>query len=702
VYGRNAFFPPQAQSAEFDVQYKNGHPVFMAQIYPVQHNPVTGAVRYCTKMTVTVRTRDAGAAELPSAAKTTPVIRSELGLLVDNPSAIAELASGPVASSDYEYLIVTTDSLKNDFGAFIDFNARRGFRTKIATVRSITAQFTTGYIDDQEKIRAFIKQEYAAHNIQYVLLVGDAEATSPNRIPDRKLYSEDWDFNYTGKPEDHYADSIPADMYYGCLDDAPHDWKPAAGKTLWGDYGTEDVTFEVAVGRFPVDNAAELNTMINKTIRYSEQPVESLCTRALLAGEFLWGPPEQADTCYGDDEMEQLIGTCNVTYGPLTGFTPGEWRITKVYDRVHTWTFNDIVDSLKSSKAAIVDHEGHGNVTYMLKSDIAAMTSDAFPQSGTPETGNYFIAMSGACESGAFDNDEDGTIVGDCVAERLTKGLATGAVAAIFNARYGFGSDGSNNVAPTDGSEQRIRRYFHHGLLGLGIHTLGKLDAYSKEINKALWTNPDITGYESYFGQMKWETYEKNIMGDPALSVWTDVPRTLTPSLPSPLTSNSFMVQLPKYSVVALADPSTGGIIVSATSGDSSSLTIHNDVLSSYLQANPTGQLKVIIKAHNFYPWSGTVQCAMQNSTRNPIAAHSIILDAHYNNRTLGYTLTTATIVSIELFNARGFRVTYSKKLEPAGLHSFQLDHQALAMGMYYCKLTAGQQAWNGKILLFK
>jgi hypothetical protein len=702
VFGRNTFFPAQVNSAGCEVQYKGGHPIFMAQIYPVQHNPVTGAVRYYAKMTVTVYTRDVVGSEKPAALKTNPAIKSELGLLVDNPSGIAKLAVGVVTPDDYEYLIVTTDALKNSFGAFVDFNTRRGMRTRIATLESIRTQFVSGYVDDQERIRASIKKEYSDHNIRYVLLAGDAEAASPNRIPDRKLYAEDWDFNYSGKPEDFSADSIPADMYYGCLDDAPHDWKPAVGKTRWGDTGTEDVTFEVAVGRFPVDNASELNNMINKTIKYSERPVDSLCTRALLAGEFLWGLPDHPVNCYADDELEQLVGTCSETYGPLTGFMPGIWRITRLYDRVRPWTFNDFADSLRINKPAIFDHEGHSNATFLARGDITAMTPAAFPQNGTPETGNYFIAISGGCYSGAFDNDNIGATGPDCVAEHLTKGLATGAVAALFNSRYGFGSDGTNGVAPTDGSEQRLRRYWHHGLLGLGIHTLGKLDAYTKEMNKALWTSTDITGYNSYFGQMKWETYEKNIIGDPALSVWTGVPSVLTPVLPSPLTTTSFYTEVPRYSTLALADPSTGSIIVSATSGDESSLTIENTVLTAWLQTHPTGQLKVIIKAHNYYPWSGVVQCNINNGIHGSGFSSSNGLVVKIHNQTIHYTLPTAGNFSVELFNARGVCVGHRTRYEHAGEYVIGFDQDNLAKGIYYCQLAFSREKWKGRIINIK
>lgn len=708
AYLINREFPLKVQSEAFEMQYKGGHPIFMAQIYPVQYNPVSGTVRYFKKMTVTVQTAPAN--EKPTVYNATPVVKDELARLVDNPAGIAKLTAGPVTANDYEYLIITTNTLSTaaGFTNFIAFNKRRGMRTKIATIETIRTSMTGA--DDQEKIRAYVKQEYANCNIKYVLLGGDAEATAGNRIPWRGLYSEDWDYNYTGAAQDHYTDNIPADMYYGCLDAAPNDWHAVGGR--WGTYGTEDKTFEVYVGRWCLDNTTDLNNIVNKTITYSESPVDSLCKRVLFAGEYLWGPPNHPATCYGNDELEQIINTCtSPSYAPYTtvGFpTAGTnaFTITKLYDysTSGSWGATQFINGLKTSKASIILHEGHSNANYLFRMSNSSVTTANFSQACTPATGNYLIATSGGCYPGAFDNNNVGTITTtDCFAEQLTTKLATGAVAVIFNSRYGFGSDGRNGVIGTDGSEQRLRRYFWSGLFSLGYHNLGRLDAYCKEVNADGWTNSTIVGtagYVSYWGQLKWETYEKNILGDPALSVWTAQPQTLSPILPSPLTTTTITLAVPKFSVVAIAT-ATDSIITSVTSGNAGTVTINNTVLTAYLQTHPQATLHVIIKAHNYRPYNGTMTVNIGTGIVGN-AAEGAVFSFRMLPQGIIFSCATPAAVSLGVYNARGVLVrALAEGTTSTGEHTVSFDNLGLSRGMYFCRLrTAGMEYFTSQFII--
>lgn len=699
VYQQNSYYPAKLRSESFETQHKGGHPIFMTQLNPVQYNPISGQIRYYPKITVTVHTQSVRADE--QMYKTNPDVVNSLSYLVDNPTAVrADMKSSPITASDYEYLIVTTNTLKDVFTDFIAFNLRRGMRTKVATLETISSSMTGA--DDMEKIRNYVKQEYKNCNINYLLLVGDPDQYSANKIPIRKLYSEDWDYNYTGLSKDHYTDNIPCDMYYGCLDDAPHDWKPTSG-SKWGDYGTEDKTYEVYVGRWSCDNATEVGNLISKTIKYSESPVADQVTNTLLAGEFLWGPPDHPASCYGDDEMEQIIGTCNTSYGPTTGF-PSSWTIDKLYSKQGAWTFATFLSRLKSSKATIVNHEGHSNATYLFGG--SAFTTSNFPQNGTAANGNYFLVMSGGCYPGALDNNNLGSVSQtDCVSEQLTADITTGAVASILNSRYGFGSDGANGVIGTDGSEQKIRRYFHDGLFGKQYHNLGRIDAYSKEAIADGWTNSTIVGtagYVSYWGQLKWEVYEKNVLGDPALSIWTAKPDSLKPTLPT-VTSTKFTVSVPKYSVVALLDPTANTIITSKRGDETGSISIENAVLTSYLQAHPQGTIKVAIKAHNKYPYSGTATVNISTGIIGGVGPNSALSSVNMLTQGVRYSLSKTTNVSMSLYNAKGALVWQAAgEMKTAGDHTVSFNDCNLSNGMYYYWLFAGAQKYMGKISYIK
>ncbi|MBN1130383.1 MAG: hypothetical protein JXA71_15430, partial [Chitinispirillaceae bacterium] len=135
IYERNAFFPDAAARAWFRVQYKNGHPLLISSVNPVQYNPVTGQVRYYKKISVRATTTPSialskSAGDELLGPQCTPAIQSQLSELVDNPEAAAFVPMTAKTDSSYEYLVITTDALKNNFADFIAFNRRRAMRTK--------------------------------------------------------------------------------------------------------------------------------------------------------------------------------------------------------------------------------------------------------------------------------------------------------------------------------------------------------------------------------------------------------------------------------------------------------------------------------------------------------------------------------------------------------------------------------------------
>lgn len=46
VYERNEFYPKSVRENWFSTQYKNGVPIFITSLNPVQYNPVTGKIKY--------------------------------------------------------------------------------------------------------------------------------------------------------------------------------------------------------------------------------------------------------------------------------------------------------------------------------------------------------------------------------------------------------------------------------------------------------------------------------------------------------------------------------------------------------------------------------------------------------------------------------------------------------------------------------
>jgi hypothetical protein len=107
--------------------------------------------------------------------------------------------------------------------------------------------------------------------------------------------------------------------------------------------------------------------------------------------------------------------------------------------------------------------------------------------------------------SGGFDNP-DGY---DCIAEEFTSTSTHGAVAGVWNARYGFFWSFS-----TDGDSQRIHRQFWDAVYGEGKVHLGAANHDSKDDNL----------YMIHRSCIRWVYYETNLFGDPALTLAEPVP----------------------------------------------------------------------------------------------------------------------------------------------------------------------------------
>ena len=88
----------------------------------------------------------------------------------------------------------------------------------------------------------------------------------------------------------------------------------------------------------------------------------------------------------------------------------------------------------------------------------------------------------------------------------------------IANSRYGWGQQGS-----TDGASQFFHREFIDAIFDENFYTVGKALNDAK-IDAIPFINQPV---------MYWCTYETNIIGDPAIEIWTDTPEEIVASYPT-------------------------------------------------------------------------------------------------------------------------------------------------------------------------
>lgn len=140
--------------------------------------------------------------------------------------------------NDYNLLIITDNQFVNILNPLVRWKHQKGYKTKVVSTQ------TTG--NTAVSIKDYIENEYNMFNIEYVLLVGDA-----NYIPQ---INSTW--------------GIPSN----CADN----WFDLYEHSYYSDFGytdfQEDYLPEVLIGRFSVQTITQLNNMISKTINYEKDP----------------------------------------------------------------------------------------------------------------------------------------------------------------------------------------------------------------------------------------------------------------------------------------------------------------------------------------------------------------------------------------------------------------------------------------------
>jgi hypothetical protein len=462
-------------------------------IYPCTLVPSTGTVLFSTSLRITIETvPSAAAAAAAPAARRREALRS-LGNRVENPglaiayaAPISSLEDTAVPGTIVHYVIITSVELAPYFQPLVDLKARCGMRARIVDTAWIAA--TYGGIDLQEKIRNFVRFAYENWQTTYVLLGGDNEV-----IPHRGFYAK------VGMTVDT---DIPSDLYYSCLDG---NWNKD-GDQYFGEPGEEDLLSEVIVGRLPVDSPAEIENSLGKISSYTLAPIPAQCTSVGLFGELLWSIAG-VNTWGGDYKNEIRYGSSS--WGFTTAGVPSGFSTPVLYDSESgSWNVNDVLPILNGG-INIVNHCGHSNLYSVMRlatGDVASLTNDGV-------AAGFFICYSQGCYAASFDNrDETGAIhEEDCIAEALVTD-EHGAVAFVGNTRLGWDAPGS-----TCGVSQFFDRQFFDALFGEGITRLG--DA----LEDSRIDNISYIGYDA----VRWVYYGMCLLGDPALSVWTDTPRAI-------------------------------------------------------------------------------------------------------------------------------------------------------------------------------
>ena len=487
VYASKGVYPVENHGV-VTTQYKNGYGFAFTSFTPVQYIPSEGKVMYAKTVRVRVNTASSKA-DHNANLWGTQEIKNSVKRLAQNPEMVENYDTRGREVNAYDILIITSSDYVEAYNEYRNYYESIGLRNRIVVLSDIYETMTG--IDEQDKIRNYIIQEYQNNGILMVVLGGDVDI-----MPYRGFYC------YVTSNPDQESNNIPADLYFSGLDGT---WNNN-GNDRWGEPGEDDLLPEIGICRMTFNNTTDLENMIHKTLSYQQNPVLGEFHKVILAGEHLYDNP----VSNGSDYLELLIGLRDDNGYTTLGY-PANYEFTKLYEEQGNWSGTLLKQAINAG-TSYVHHDGHANVSYVA-GWYNVSNSDFSGADGV--THNYTFFHTQGCNCGAFDSD--------CILEKMVT-IQNFAVAVIGNSRYGWFNEGQ-----TEGPGAHLEREMTDaqwndrlGLLSLA-HTDGKC-----------MTAPWVTAPGQWEeGALRWNFYDMNILGDGAVNVWLDEPMTANVAAPS-------------------------------------------------------------------------------------------------------------------------------------------------------------------------
>jgi len=523
-------------------------------VYPLQYLPTKGSLIFYTKIEFSLEL-------VPSPSSLKVRARGEKAQrfyeqlvkdLVINPSELPfPPGKAPPFSQSFEYLIVTSPSLRPAFQPLTDWKMQKGIPAAIRSISWIRENYWGN--DDAAKLRNYLRIAYQDSGLVWVLLGGDVEV-----VPCRKAW-----VNAGG-----YADTLPCDQYYSDLDGS---WDENEN-LIYGEPDDEvDMYPDVFVGRASASSLQEAETFVGKVLEYEKNPPLDYQLKMLFLAGTLWDDPNPYTP---GGEAKDMIGY----------LVPSRFSITKLYDD------HDNHDLSPASAIAamndgynIINHNDHANWNVLRMGSLGGIVNQDMDTLSNLH--RWSIFYSGGCISAAFD-------FSDCIAEHFINNSQGGGVGYIGNSRYGFGTPGDPGGGPSD---QYDFEFF--ASLFTGHYNLGVANAESKS------RLVPISQTDRY---MRWCQYELNLLGDPEMPVWTDTPESLTVAYPQtiPLRPCTLSIE-----VTSSGKPISNATVSLLQDGNPIEVgyTDLSGNLSLRFSPHSTNPLKITIAAHNCLPFQGEI-----------------------------------------------------------------------------------------------
>ena len=431
-----------------------------------------------------------------------------------------------------DYLIITSEDFESAVQPLYIWKMQRGLVSTIVTVETISATYAGE--DLAEKVRNCIIDYHSNHNTLWVVLAG-----SENYLPVRTVEAR-----YVSRDGYVHSPYVSCDAYYSNLDENWNLDADGVATLIDGD----DWEPEVYIGRLSANSESQLSSLVSRLIQYEKNPpVGSWMKHAVFAGTFVnFDCDINGNNVFDDGDFPEF-DTNREHNWIKSNLLPDGWTSTllaegeglKSTDYPYDAQLNktSLVDAINSG-ASMVMADAHGSSSGMSRmiftydqdgdnlfdSEVDNVQSTWFLQKYTDFDTEGKLAMHffAACQTGTFVGRE-------CLTEYIARNVGIGCIGASGSVEPDpFGYDGDHLGWLTQGLEER----FWEQLLVLGNNQPGKalaLAKYDYSLDRVEMDGEDDGGRT---------LAQYNLMGDPEVPIWVDIPHQLNVSIDQPFNNN--------------------------------------------------------------------------------------------------------------------------------------------------------------------
>lgn len=412
---------------------------------------------------------------------------------------------------NYEYLIITCDSLKNEFQRLADWKTIKGIRTKVISVEDIYTN--TNGDRPQLKIKQFIRNYYNNSNdtLQYVLLAGDHEIVPSEHCHVLNYYYEKVNGNLvlTLMEKD-----VACDLYYASLKDVNWDKN---GNGLIGEVSDSiDFSNDIIVTRLSVNSVNDAKCQVDRILRYEQAPKTYgwedniiLCGTTITDSIYNYNGTWMSDTQYKNETFlypnyirnNWLNGTKYMFYDTKTSFDG---------DTLYQFNRRNFISQF-SKGFHFVHMYTHGDFDrWKLKwrsdgpSDPAQFYTTSHAQGQT--NSGFSVIVTSACSTNGYST------LDTCLSEALMRNPNSGTIAY-----YGCSDASWYSWSPyAEGPSPQFSGLFFRALFTNKYHQIGRAvyESKAQKISSSMWNGSD-----------RWLMYGMNVLCDAEMSVYLSIPR---------------------------------------------------------------------------------------------------------------------------------------------------------------------------------